>query len=154
MRADAETLRRAAVFEALEEADRAALALCFRGRRCAPGEVVFREGDPGASLFLVGEGSFVAVVRAGGIPREIGRFTPGGIIGASALVDRGPRRHTLTALGPGVVFEIDADAIELLRPTAPRAARALVTAAIRALIQRLRKLEIRVDRELDRSGTT
>lgn len=153
MRADAETVGRAAIFESLDPADRSALALCLRGRRFAPGEVAFREGDPGASMFLVGEGSFVAVVRSGGLPREIGRFSAGSVVGASSLVDRAPRRHTLTAVGPAVAYEIDADSIELLRPTAPHASRALVTAAIRALIQRLKKLEIRVDRELDRSGS-
>jgi CRP/FNR family transcriptional regulator, cyclic AMP receptor protein len=154
MRADAETIGRAAIFEALDPADRSALALCFQGKKYAPGQVVFREGDPGATLLLVGEGSFVASVRAGGMSREVGRFGPGGVIGASALVDRGPRRHTLTAVGPAVAYEIDGDAIALLRPTAPHAARALSTASLHALIQRLRKLEARVEAELDRSGLT
>lgn len=152
MRPDADTVGRAAVFAALGAGDRTALADCFRGRAHAPGEAAFREGDPAASLWLVGEGSFLAVVRAGGIPREVGRFGPGDIVGASSLVDRGRRRHSLIAVGPAVAYEIDADAVALLRATAPIAARALLTASLRALIHRLRRLEQRVEASLDRSG--
>lgn len=152
MRPDADTVGSAAVFAALGPADREALALCFRGRTYGPGEAVFREGEPAQSLFLVGEGAFLAVVRAGGIPREVGRFGRGDVVGASSLIARGARRHSLIAVGRAVAFEIDADAVELLRPTAPHAARALVTASLRALILRLRKLEQRVEAALDRSG--
>ena len=86
---DADTVGRAAIFEALSPADREALAMCFRGR----------EGDPGASLFLVGEGSLVAVSRASGAPREIGRFRRGEVIGEGALVEVAPRPATVTAVG-------------------------------------------------------
>ncbi|MFT3765581.1 MAG: cyclic nucleotide-binding domain-containing protein [Minicystis sp.] len=152
MRPDADTVGRAAIFESLGSADRDALALCFRGRAYAPGEVVFLEGDPGTSLFLVGQGTFLAVSRAGGVPREIGRFGPGQVIDPTAIVLRGRRPATVTAVGPAVAHELDAEAIALLRAGAPSAARAVMTAGITGLIKQLRDVEMRVERELDRTG--
>ena len=151
MRPDADTVGRAAIFEALALSDREALAICFRGRACAPGEVVFREGDPGASLFLVGEGTLLASSRASGVAREIARYGRGHVIGETALTEAVPRPATVTALGPAVVYELDADAVDLLRVRAPAAARAVAAAGIKGLIRRLRKLEERVEHELDRS---
>jgi CRP-like cAMP-binding protein len=141
------------MFESLSLADREALALCFTGRRCAPGEVVFREGEPSASLFLVGEGSLVAVSRAGGAPREVERYAAGQVIGETSLVDHAPRLATVSAVGQAVVYELAEDAVAALRRNAPAAARALSGAAIRGLVRRLRHLEGRLDRELERAGT-
>lgn len=152
MRPDAETVGRAAIFEALSLADREALAVCFTGRGYGPGEIVFREGDPAQSLFLVGEGTLVATSRAGGgMPREVGRYGRGHVIGETALTDALPRQATVTALGPAVVYELGVDAVDLLRARAPAAARAVTAAGIKGLIRRLRKLEERVEHELDRS---
>lgn len=153
MRPDADALRRAPMFEALSLADREALALCFTGRRCAPGEIVFREGEPSASIFLVGEGSLMAVSRAGGLPREVERYGPGRVIGETALVDHAPRSVTVSSAGHAVVYELAEEAVAALRRSAPAAAQALAGAALRGLVGRLRQLEGRLDRELDRAGT-
>jgi CRP-like cAMP-binding protein len=73
------------------------------------------------------------------------------VIGETALTDALPRAATVTALGPAVVYELGVDAIDLLRMRAPAAARAVASAGIKALIRRLRKLEERVEHELDQS---
>lgn len=153
MKPDADTLGQVPAFAALSEADRRALAVCFRGRRYPTGVPVFREGDPGHSLFLVGEGTLVATTRAGGMLRELGRYGAGEVLGATALVERAPRPATVTTLGATTVFELDAEAIDLLRPAAPAAAHALLGAAIRGLLGRLRRLEQRVEQELERAGS-
>jgi CRP-like cAMP-binding protein len=151
MRPDADTVGRAVIFEALGPADRQALALCFRGRRYASGEVVFREGDPGYSLLLVGEG-MLAAVRAGSVTRELGRYGAGQVLGASTMVERAPRPATVTAVVPSVVYELDADTVDLLRASAPVAARALKAAGLQSLILKLRQLEHRIERELDQDS--
>jgi CRP-like cAMP-binding protein len=150
---DPDTLAQVPAFSSLSAADRQALALCFRGRRYPSGMPVFREGEPGHSLFLVGEGTLVATTRAGGVLREIGRYGAGEVLGATALLERAPRPATVTTLGATTLFELDAESVDLLRPTAPAAARALLAAAIRGLLARLRRLEQRVEQDLERAGS-
>ena len=49
-----------------------------------------------------------------------------------------------------MVFEIGDDSVGILKRAAPSAARALLAAAVAAVARRLRRLEQRVERELDR----
>jgi CRP-like cAMP-binding protein len=137
-------------FASLGPSDLEALSFCFRGRRLAPGEVVFREGDPGSSLFVIGEGALAATVRAGTSARTLRRFGRGELVGATTLVDPAPRWTTLSAAGDTVVYELDADALPPLRQSAPAAARAVVAAGIRGLVGLLRGLDQRIDREMSR----
>ena len=153
MALDPDTLSRAPAFAALPEDARRALALCFRGRRYAPGEVVFREGEPASSLVFVADGELSVTVRAaGGGTRQLMRLGKGQLVGESALVDPTPRRATLTATRPSWVYEIGDDSVEILRRNAPAAARALTGAAIAGLSRRLRQLEHRIERELERGS--
>ena len=152
MALDPDTLGRAPAFAALPADARRALALCFRGRRYAAGEVVFREGDPAVSLLLVGDGELSVTVRAGSASRQIGRVLPGQLVGEGALVDPTPRRATLTATRASWVYEIGDDSVEILRRNAPAAARALTGAAIASLARRLRQLEQRIERDLEHVG--
>ena len=58
-----------------------------------PGEVLFREGDPGEVMFAVVEGR-IELSRHGHGVEEVG---PGGILGELALIDASPRSATATA---------------------------------------------------------
>jgi CRP-like cAMP-binding protein len=149
---DADTLRRVPAFASLSNEACAALGLCFRGRKYAAGETVFREGEPGASMLLCASGELSAAARAGSGSRRIGRVGPGQLVGEAALLDPAPRTATLTAVRPSEVWEIGDDAIEILRRASPAAARALTAAAIGGVVRRLRQLEQRIERELDRVG--
>jgi CRP-like cAMP-binding protein len=150
MRLEADLLRRAPAFAALPHAACEALALCFRERRYASGEVVFGEGDPSVGLIFLAEGELSASVRAGGTARVIARILPGQLVGEGALIDATPRAATVTAVRPSVVFEVGEEAVEILRRAAPAAARALIGAAIAGVARRLSALEQRIERELDR----
>ena len=61
--ADPEILRRTAIFRSLDETDFEALVMCLRVREIQADEVLFREGEPGQSMMIVGEGTLVATVR-------------------------------------------------------------------------------------------
>jgi CRP-like cAMP-binding protein len=146
-----EILRRAAIFDALSDADRQSLLVCVRSRAYRAGEPVFREGDPAGFMVIVTEGTFAASVRgAGGQAREIGRMGPGEILGPMASADPAPRECTVTTLSEGAGLELGADELEILRRNAPSAARALITAALRSAAGRLRRLEERIEVELRR----
>jgi CRP/FNR family transcriptional regulator, cyclic AMP receptor protein len=150
MRLEADMLRRAPAFAALSPAALEALALCFRERRYASGDVVFGEGDPAVGLYFLAEGELAASVRLGGMSRRIGRIVAGQLVGEGALIDPTPRAATVTAVRPSVVFEVGEEAVEILRRAAPAAARALIGAAIAGVARRLSTLEQRIERELDR----
>ena len=76
----------------------------------------------------------------------------GQLLGEAALIDHAPRSATVTAARPSEVWEMDDDAIDILRRASPIAARALLGAAIGGVVRRMKQIEQRVDRELDRVG--
>ena len=60
--------------------------------RLQEGEVIFREGDPGDSLYLVGQGSVQISKRGRGGNQETLAFIPtNNFFGEMALLDREPR---------------------------------------------------------------
>lgn len=79
----------------------------FRGdedvRRLAPGDVLFREGDPGDVMFVVRSGELEIMTRN----HVLERTGPGGIIGEMALVDKSLRSATVTATSACEVIPVD-----------------------------------------------
>lgn len=72
----------------------------------AKGEVLFREGDPGDALYVIGEGE--VSVSAEGPPRvEMARLGPGAFIGEVALMIDQPRSATVTATLGSELLRID-----------------------------------------------
>ena len=71
--------------------------------RAAPeGTEVFREGDPGASLFVVKEGE-LAALKAG---RELMRLKAGDFFGETTLLEMQPRPFTARVLREAVLYEL------------------------------------------------
>ena len=152
-RALPEVLENVDVFGALAPDERAALAVCLVPRRFSEGEVVFREGEPGATLLVIVEGAFVAATRKPDgrdkVLREMGPFE---LVGEMAFLDPCPRSATVRAKSAGVAYELNHDSMDVLRKRAPAAADALVTAAIRDVTRRLRSLDEAIGQELERLG--
>ena len=72
----------------------------------APGERLFREGDPGDALYVVVEGELA--VEAAAPPRpEVSRLGPGSFIGEVALMTDQPRLATVTAVAAAELLRID-----------------------------------------------
>lgn len=146
----AEVLRDAEAFSGLADGDLRTLAACLRGVRFEPGEVVFREGDPGATLILVAEGALVATVRGrDGAARRLNRMVAAEVVGEMAFLDPGPRSATVTAETEAVAYELSHDTMEVLRQRAPAVVGAIVTAVIRDVTRRLRSLDARIAVEID-----
>jgi CRP-like cAMP-binding protein len=85
-----------------------ALAAEAREWTFADGEVIVREGDPGASMFLVLSGS--VVVTLGAERRQVATTPAGGYFGEMSLLTGDPRAATVSARGDCTVLEITADA--------------------------------------------
>jgi CRP-like cAMP-binding protein len=67
------------------------------------GEALFREGEPGDTMFAVVEGN-IEIALGGQVVERVG---PGGVLGELALIDASPRAATATAAVTSRVVSID-----------------------------------------------
>src|SRR5262245_56964600 len=153
IRPDPEILRKTAIFRSLSDADFQTLMMCLRVRSCSAGELLFREGDPGDSMMIVGEGTLAAFVRRkDGGEQEINRMGTCETIGEMAFLDPAPRSATVRAVTAAICYELDDDGLATLRRRSPTAAAALVWATLRDVTRRLRRLDRLIQHELTRGG--
>jgi CRP/FNR family transcriptional regulator, cyclic AMP receptor protein len=132
-----EALERIQLFSGLAPADLVRLADGLRTRRFRRGEVLFHQGDPGDSLFIVSAGAVKIV-----LPSEEGdeailtTIGPGAFFGELALLDDAPRSATAVAMEPTETFVLRREAFRALIDTSPPARDALL-AALAAELRRL-----------------
>jgi CRP-like cAMP-binding protein len=87
------------LFAPLDDETRSALAISLSRSEARRGDVIFTEGEPGATLHLVLDGK-VKISRASSDGREnlLAVLGPGDLFGELSLFDPGPRTATATAL--------------------------------------------------------
>jgi cAMP-dependent protein kinase regulator len=90
-----------------------------------PGDVLFRQGDPGDTLYVVEHGAVAASVD-GPPRRELGRLGEGAVFGEIALLTDQPRSATITALQPTRLVAFDRKAVGETLAAEPRATAVLV----------------------------
>jgi CRP-like cAMP-binding protein len=95
-------LRRAPVLAALPVGVLRSLIAKSRERLLAPGEIVFEEGDPGQSMYVVAWGK-VVVWKQG---KRIAEGGPGDCFGEMALIESKERSARLFAMTDATVIEI------------------------------------------------
>ena len=134
-----EILRRVRAFKDLGDEECDAVLAVLKARRGAPGDALFNEGDPGASLMIVLDGYVVATVRTpGGGTEEVARLGPGEVVGEMAFVDAEPRSATVSAPEGATVLEFSREALAGLRRSAPRVAAAIQRNVLLDVARRLR----------------
>lgn len=149
-RVNLDVLRRADTFGGLPEVELQTLAVCLVARSWPGGSVLFREGEPGGALLILAEGELEAVALAPGRPAQVlNRMFPVEVVGEMAVLDPGPRSATVRASSEALVYELTTDALEILRERSPLAVDAIVQAAIRDVSLRLRRLDERIEHELE-----
>ncbi|MDX6325633.1 MAG: family transcriptional regulator, cyclic receptor protein [Nocardioidaceae bacterium] len=128
----------------LSEAERAALLKASRHRAFVRGEVLFHEGDPGDSLYLVIRGHLaVRVSTPNGERATLNVVGPGSHVGELALTNRsGPhvRSATVVALEPAETRTLSAHAFYDLCDRHPR----VQTLLVDLLATRVRQLSFRL----------
>ncbi|HJT82206.1 MAG TPA: ATP-binding protein [Chthoniobacterales bacterium] len=86
----------------------------------AENDVVFREGDPGDGLYLVGKGSIrISKLGRGGQQETLSFIEPGSFFGEMALLDHEPRSATATAAEPAILAVMREDAFQRILEIAP-----------------------------------
>jgi CRP/FNR family transcriptional regulator, cyclic AMP receptor protein len=115
-------LRRHPIFSRLTEQELARLLEdeVSEERECPPQSVIFREGEWGNSIFLIGSGS-VQIVLLGKDGQEIilAIFRNGEVFGEMALFQQQPRSATVIAREPCILLEIKGEEFLKLAHTYP-----------------------------------
>lgn len=97
------------------------------------GQVLMRQGEPGAEMFIVVDGQF-SIERDGAMLRTAG---PGEALGELALLTEGPRTATVTATTPARLFVAGHRQFHALLEVAPE----ISLAMLEALGSRIRSLD-------------
>ncbi len=85
-----------------------------------PGEIIFREGDPGDLLYLVGQGSVkISKSGRGGEQETLGFIQPGNFFGEMALLDGQPRSAMATAVDATLLGTVDEPTFQHILALAP-----------------------------------
>jgi CRP-like cAMP-binding protein len=139
-----EALGRSPVFDLLSQAELQALARLCRTVTWAAGEVVFREGDPGASLFVLTEGEVEILNGHAGQDKVIAVLGAPAAFGEMALVDREARSATVRARTPCQALELTAEAFTAFRKRSRDGFTFVVINVARILSSRLRETSQRL----------
>ena len=88
--------------------------------RKKPGEVIFREGERGDSLYLVGQGCVKIAKAADGVDHEILDYVDqGNFFGATALLAGEPHSTTATAVEPALIGALTEDTLQEILKLSP-----------------------------------
>ena len=98
------------------------LALLSQERPYAPGEVIVREGEPGAELFIVERGEVTVTIdeQHGGL--EVARLSDGSFFGEMSLMTGEPRTATVRAATDTWLLVVGKQAFAELLDEAPELA--------------------------------
>lgn len=129
---------RTPLFADIGEPDLSELAALTTTWSAAPGDVLFRQGDPGDRLLVVTSGELEAVARlpTGG-ERSFGTIVAGQVVGELALLARGRRTATVRAVTDSRGFSIARETFDLLRLQLRPVARTVVTRIGEIALKRL-----------------
>ncbi|MDH3707711.1 MAG: Crp/Fnr family transcriptional regulator [Acidimicrobiia bacterium] len=123
---------------ALDETSRDRLDAALIPRSCAKGRFLFREGEPGDSVFIVASGHLlVEQVTANGDVVAVGVLQADDIVGEQALVSNEPRMASVRAITAVRGWTLHRPAFDEVRRDHPALDRLLVS----VLDQRVRSLQ-------------
>lgn len=112
--------------EALNDDELAKLATVATGRDFKAGEDIVREGDTGATLFVLVEGVLEVVARnQAGSEEYVGRIQPGQAFGEMSLLTGSPRIATVRCVTDAYALEIRREELEPIMRARPSIAEAL-----------------------------
>ena len=135
-------LRNSALFAALAEPERAAIAGRMRRVDYAHNQMIFSRGDPGREIYLVLHGRIrLSVLTTDGRELSFAHVGPGNIFGEIAALDGGERSAGATALTRVQAMSLSDKAILELIESNPK----MATAAIGFLCSRLRETDLRLE---------
>jgi len=128
MPAEESLLAEVPLFQALDPAERAALAAGGRLSDFPAGARIFRRGDPGSALHIIASGAVeISVDTTTGTRVLLGQLGPGDFFGELSLLDGRERTADALAVAATRTVEIDRTALEALFRKHPGAALDVLT---------------------------
>jgi CRP-like cAMP-binding protein len=133
---DIDVVRRAPLFAALDDESANALMKSMTTSRLERGDVLFREGDQGNRLYVIGEGKIkLGLTSVDGRENLLAILGPGEMFGELSLFDPGPRTATATAVAETQLIELGHDDLNTFLAGRP----AVASSMLAALARRLRR---------------
>lgn len=123
MPADSQLLTCVPLFERLDEEERALLAAQLEEETFPAGQIVFRKGEPGNSIYIVASGEieiYVEDTTGGRIVFETAKA--GDFFGELSLLDGDPRSASAKAISDSKALKVDRQDLQLLFQRHPAAA--------------------------------
>ena len=117
------------------------------GRTYNAGDVIFREGDVGAEMFIIQSGKVkITKLIKGGVEKTLVILGPGDFFGEMAVIDKDNRSATATAVEPSRLISLDEDVFEQHMQTNPKIVKKILknlTTCLRETNQQIANLMIR-----------
>jgi CRP/FNR family cyclic AMP-dependent transcriptional regulator len=138
-----ESLRNCSLFAHADASTLETVARTLRRRRFKRNGVIFHQGDPGDSLFIVESGRVKVVVLSseGAEDAIIATLGPGMFFGELALLDGAAHSASAIAVEPSETLILDRESFDRLMDTQPKFRRAILA----ALATELRRLTSHVE---------
>lgn len=127
-------LQRSKLFGALEAAALERVTAHFEPVVYQLGETIFREGDPGDTLFVIGDGEVEILKTVGQSSHVLSRLGPGEHVGEMAMISSERRSATVRATTAVYALRLDQIEFDAMLDKEPRFAREM----LRAISDRLR----------------
>ena len=133
---DIDVVRQAPLFAALDDDAADALMESMTASRLERGDVLFREGDRGDRLYVIGEGKIkLGLTSIDGRENLLAVLGPGEMFGELSLFDPGPRTATATAVAETQLIALSHEDLTSFLSRRP----AVASTMLAALARRLRR---------------
>jgi len=142
-----ELLANIPLFESLTEDDLGALSKKLEEMVLNDGDIVFRQGDEGSSLFVIEEGEVEISYGEGRGKVLLANLFPGQYFGELSLFDGAPRSATATAMKPSRLIRLDRDDLVDFVNKNPAAALRIIS----EMSERLRQTNELMSRQVSRN---
>lgn len=142
-----ELLSNIALFESLTEDDLDGLVQGVEEVAYQPGEVIFRQGDQGSSLFVIEDGAVEIAYGEGKARVILATLFTGQYFGELSLFDGTPRSATATATKPSSLLRLDRDDLVEFVNKNPQAALRIIA----EMSERLRQTNELMSRQVARN---
>jgi small-conductance mechanosensitive channel/CRP-like cAMP-binding protein len=123
----AAALERVDLFATLEPAERTRLAQGLREKRFAAGEAILRQGEAGASMFIIASGRVQVSLGQDKYNTTLASLAAGDFIGEMSLMTGEPRTATCLATTDVLCYELDHDTLRAVLASRPAIADQLST---------------------------
>jgi CRP/FNR family transcriptional regulator, cyclic AMP receptor protein len=150
MAADPAFLAQISLFQQLDDDERGVLAQVMAEKQVAPGETLFRAGEPGDAMFVVHSGKVELFVKdKAGQKIVLHTAEAGEFFGELSLLDGGSRTATAQVTDAGTLFMIDREDLQQLFRKRPDAALDMLAAMGRMTRKANSLLQARVSRNVN-----